>query len=110
MNKIYKAAVIGGGSSGLLCATELLSGEDRFNGDDVVILERCDRVGKKLVATGNGQGNLSNARIFAENYSGDFAFISTFLEQVKRVNLKDVLLVQLELVLMWIHDGQLFHI
>ena len=86
MNKIYKAAIIGGGAAGLMCAVELLSGEDRLMGDNAVILERNDRVGKKLIATGNGQGNLSNADVSAENYSGDRDFISAFIGQVKTVN------------------------
>ena len=87
MNKLFKAAIIGGGASGILCATELLTGEDCLNGEDVVILERNDRVGKKLVATGNGQGNLTNAVVSAKNYSGDPAFIDAFIGQVKSVNL-----------------------
>nr|MBO4517817.1 aminoacetone oxidase family FAD-binding enzyme [Clostridia bacterium] len=86
MNKIYKTAIIGGGSAGLLCAVELLSGKNRFTGDSVVILERNDRTGKKLIATGNGQGNLSNAFISADNYSGEKNFVATFIGQVKSVN------------------------
>ena len=91
MNKIFKAAIIGGGSAGLLCAAELLSGENRLNGEDVVVLERNDRVGKKLIATGNGQGNLSNAVISAENYSGETVFIANFVEQLKQINLTEYL-------------------
>ena len=91
MNKIFKAAIIGGGASGLLCAAELLSDKNRLRGGDVVILERNDRVGKKLIATGNGQGNLTNAYVSAENYSGASAFISTFIEQSKLVNLTEYL-------------------
>ena len=87
MNKVFKAAVIGGGSAGLLCAVELLSGKDRFRGEDVIVLERNDRTGKKLVATGNGQGNLSNAALSAENYSGDREFVSAFIGQFKSINL-----------------------
>lgn len=83
MNKIFKAAVIGGGASGLLAAVELLSGKDALRGDDVVVLERNDRVGKKLTATGNGQGNLSNSDISSDNYSDDPVFISKFIEQLK---------------------------
>ena len=86
MNKLFKVAIIGGGASGLFSAIELLSGENSLRGEDVVILERNDRLGKKLVATGNGQGNLSNADLSAENYSGDSAFISAFIEQVKKLN------------------------
>ena len=91
MNKLFKAAIVGGGASGLLCAVELLSGDNRLKGEDVVILERNDRVGKKLIATGNGQGNLTNVSISAENYSGNPAFISKFIEQVKNVNLTEYL-------------------
>ena len=86
MNKLFKVAIIGGGASGLFSAIELLTGENAFRGEDVVILERNDRLGKKLVATGNGQGNLSNVNLSAQNYSGDSAFISAFIEQVKKLN------------------------
>ena len=86
MNKLFKVAIIGGGASGLISATELLSGENALYGEDVVILERTDRVGKKLVATGNGQGNLSNTEISIANYSGDKAFIASFIGHFKRVD------------------------
>lgn len=91
MNKIFKAAIVGGGAAGLLCAAELLSGANRLNGEEIVVLERNDRVGKKLIATGNGQGNLSNAAISADNYSGDTAFVSVFINQVKNINLTEYL-------------------
>lgn len=74
MQKIYKAAIIGGGASGLMCAVELLNGEGAFRGSDVIILERNDRLGKKLVATGNGQGNFSNSDLSPNHYYGDRSF------------------------------------
>lgn len=79
MNKIYKTAIIGGGVSGLFCATELLSENSPFSGDDILLLERNDRVGKKILVTGNGQGNISNKKISIENYNGDKNFISEYL-------------------------------
>lgn len=79
MQKIYEVAVVGGGAGGILSATELVTGENSLNGEDIVILERNDRIGKKLIATGNGQGNLSNAFISADNYYGDKKFIKAFL-------------------------------
>ncbi|MBO4251761.1 MAG: aminoacetone oxidase family FAD-binding enzyme [Clostridia bacterium] len=85
MNKLFKVAVLGGGASGLLSAVELLSGDNALSGKDVVILERTDRVGKKLVATGNGQGNLSNVKISIDNYSGSQSFILSFIENFKRI-------------------------
>ena len=42
--------VIGGGAAGLTAAIAAAS-----CGDSVTILERMDRVGKKILATGNGR-------------------------------------------------------
>jgi len=47
--------VIGGGASGLVCAIVAAR-----RGLKVRVLERMNRVGKKLLATGNGRCNLMN--------------------------------------------------
>lgn len=47
--------IIGGGAAGLAAAIASAS-----CGDQVTILERMDRVGKKILATGNGRCNLMN--------------------------------------------------
>ena len=65
MNKVYKVAIIGGGFSGLVSAEKLSS---RIGGENVLVLERNDRVGKKILATGNGRGNLSNENVSVYNY------------------------------------------
>lgn len=41
-------------------------------GADVTILERNDRVGKKLLATGNGKCNLSNLSVSKDAYNSSF--------------------------------------
>ncbi len=64
MEKIYKTAVIGGGAGGLACGVMLA----RVFGGDTVILERLPRVGKKLAATGNGRGNVTNTRLSPSAY------------------------------------------
>lgn len=87
MQKIYKVAVVGGGASGLMTAVELVRGKFSLSGEDVVILERNDRVGKKLIATGNGQGNLTNANLSAQNYRGEKEFIHAFLQNEKNIDL-----------------------
>lgn len=61
MNK--KTAIIGGGASGLAAAC-LLS---KFN--EVVVCEKGDRVGKKLLATGNGRCNLMNTNFSSEHFN-----------------------------------------
>ena len=60
-------AVIGGGASGLAAA---ISAKQTAPHARVIILERMDRVGKKLLATGNGRCNLGNVNISAEKYHG----------------------------------------
>ena len=47
--------IIGGGAAGLSAAIAAAS-----CGDQVILLERMDRVGKKILATGNGRCNLMN--------------------------------------------------
>lgn len=54
----FTTAIVGGGASGLVCATRL-----QMNHHRVLLLERLDRVGKKLSSTGNGQGNITNERV-----------------------------------------------
>ncbi len=88
MQKIYNTIIVGGGASGLLSAVELVSGDNAFNGEDVIILERNDRVGKKLIATGNGQGNLTNENFGEKYYYGDSSFIKQFIANAKSVDLK----------------------
>ena len=62
----FGVAVVGGGAAGLTAAIAA-----RRKGANVVILERMDRVGKKILATGNGRCNLSNTDLSIDNYHGD---------------------------------------
>lgn len=82
----YKVVIVGGGSSGLFCAIELLSNSS-FRGEEILILERNDRVGKKLVATGNGQGNITNTTISEQNYHGNPSFIRETLAVQNEIDL-----------------------
>lgn len=59
--------IIGGGASGLAAA---VSAKLAVPSTDVVVCERLDRVGKKILSTGNGRCNLSNRSISPENYHG----------------------------------------
>lgn len=58
--------VIGGGASGMIAA--LTAAE---NGRSVVLLERQSRVGRKLLATGNGRCNLTNYHVSPDHYHGE---------------------------------------
>ena len=59
--------IIGGGASGMLAA--LTAAETP--GRRVVLLERQQRVGRKLLATGNGRCNLTNTGARPEHYHGE---------------------------------------
>lgn len=62
---VNKILVIGGGAAGMMAAIVAAN-----NGGEVIILERNDRVGKKLLATGNGRCNYTNMNLTIENYHG----------------------------------------
>ncbi|MBQ7913349.1 MAG: aminoacetone oxidase family FAD-binding enzyme [Clostridia bacterium] len=55
-----KIAIIGGGAAGLMLAANLCL--DRVD-HEIVVFERGERVGRKLSATGNGQGNITNLHV-----------------------------------------------
>jgi len=61
-----KVLVIGGGASGMMAA--LTAAEDPHN--QVIVLERQNRVGRKLLATGNGRCNLTNLLASPSHYHG----------------------------------------
>ena len=66
-----KIGVVGGGASGLLFSylVKFLAPSKV----DVCIFEKNDKVGKKILATGNGKCNLSNANLEAGLYNNEFA-------------------------------------
>lgn len=79
-----KTAIIGGGASGLVLASALK------NKQKTVVFERGERVGKKLAATGNGQGNVSNLGVTKEEYfsfSGGEALAKKIVSRYDNVSL-----------------------
>lgn len=61
-----RVAVIGGGASGLMAAIMAAR-----QGAQVTILEHKDRVGKKILMTGNGRCNLTNMNDIHQKYYGE---------------------------------------
>lgn len=57
--------VIGAGASGLTAAIN-----SARHGAKVLLIEKMDRVGKKLLATGNGRCNISNSKLSSSRYHG----------------------------------------
>ena len=59
----YDVAVIGGGAAGLMCAIE--AGK---RGRRVLVIERSDRVGKKILISGGGRCNFTNLNLTPDNF------------------------------------------
>ena len=78
MDHYCEVALIGAGASGLLCCSLLAK-----QGIPVMILEKNNRVGRKLSATGNGRCNFTNLQMDAGCYHGDSSWIQQLLQQVK---------------------------
>jgi predicted Rossmann fold flavoprotein len=59
----YDVIVIGGGAAGLMCA--LTAGQ---RGRRVLVLERANRVGKKILMSGGGRCNFTNLQVTPERF------------------------------------------
>jgi predicted Rossmann fold flavoprotein len=59
----YDVVVLGGGAAGLMCA--LTAGQ---RGRRVLVLEKSNKVGKKILMSGGGRCNFTNLQIDPENY------------------------------------------
>ena len=69
--------ILGGGFSGVIIS--ILLGE-KLN-KKIMLLEKNDRLCKKIPSTGNGRGNLSNASISKNNYHGDSDFAFSIIKK-----------------------------
>ncbi len=75
--KLSNIAIIGGGASGIFAA--LAAAENEKNA--VTIYERGARIGRKILASGNGRCNMTNINAAENNYyGGNTAFIRYAVE------------------------------
>jgi len=63
VNQKYDVIILGGGAAGLMCAME--AGK---RGRRVLVLERADRIGKKILISGGGRCNFTNLQSSPENF------------------------------------------
>ena len=69
--------IVGGGASGLLAAISAA-----HEGADVTIVEQKDKLGKKILSTGNGRCNLTNEYMNKDCFRGDdISVVSKVLKQ-----------------------------
>lgn len=75
-NKQWDLVIIGAGASGMMAA--ITAAREHKT---VCIIERLEKAGKKLLATGNGKCNFTNSVMHTDCFHGDKTFIKHVLEQ-----------------------------
>ncbi len=65
MAESYDAIILGGGAAGLFCAA--IAGQ---RGRNVLVLEKAEKVGKKILISGGGRCNFTNIGASPANYLG----------------------------------------
>ncbi len=65
MGSPKRVVIVGGGASGMVAALAAAR-----HGAQVTVFENYERVGRKLLATGNGRCNLTNMHVSYEHYTG----------------------------------------
>jgi len=63
MKKHYDAIVIGGGAAGLMCAWQA-----GLLGQQVLVLERSKKIGRKILMSGGGRCNFTNLYVEPDNF------------------------------------------
>ena len=63
VTQVFDVLILGAGAAGLMCAMEAGRGGKR-----VAVLERADRVGKKILISGGGRCNFTNIRCSPDNF------------------------------------------
>lgn len=79
---MYDVTIIGAGASGVMCALAL---KNKNRNLKVLLLEKNDKLGKKLSITGNGHCNLGNINTDISNYNS-LSSLSDFKEKLEIKN------------------------
>ncbi len=80
-----KAAIVGGGASGIVAAISAAR-----QGDRVVVCEKTRQLGKKILASGNGRCNLSNENLDRSGYNPKSrALVTDILARFGRERISD---------------------
>ncbi len=77
--KLLDAIVIGAGASGMMAAITAAR-----RGKSVVILERMNKPGKKILATGNGKCNFTNNNMDTSCFHGNIQLIQSVLSRFSK--------------------------
>ncbi len=88
-DNMKKVTIIGAGAAGLMTSIYLKEQAIKNKRDlEVVLLEKNDRVGKKILSTGNGKCNFSNTFLEPRYYNNP-DFVKPILESFSYANLQE---------------------
>ncbi|MEE4195346.1 MAG: aminoacetone oxidase family FAD-binding enzyme [Anaerolineae bacterium] len=71
-----RIAIIGAGAAGIIAALQ-----NEHPRDEVFLIDKNEKIGRKLAATGSGRGNLTNLNLTSDHYHGK---PTKFIQQVLR--------------------------
>lgn len=78
--------ILGGGASGIVAA--IAAAEHAAKDTEIFLLEQNEKLGKKLLATGNGRCNLDNTHCTIDHYfTSDQQTASEMLRQIEKLDL-----------------------
>jgi len=83
--KIYDLLILGGGASGLMCATHL---SKKLS---VALVESNDKVAKKLKISGGGKCNITNVDVSIGNFDGESELVNYALKKFSKDKLLNFL-------------------
>ncbi len=78
MKRVWDILIVGGGASGLFAA---IAAAKKAPHKSVLVVEREQRIGKKLLTTGNGRCNFTNQNGLDGRYFGDVRFAVAAFER-----------------------------
>ncbi|WP_291635421.1 NAD(P)/FAD-dependent oxidoreductase [Clostridium sp.] len=99
----HSLIIVGGGAAGLTSA--LIA---KKSGIDVAIIEGTDRVGKKILTTGNGRCNISNANINNNRYHSENPYFAKHILDSFTINHTIDFFTCLGIPLVTIDGGKMF--
>lgn len=70
MKTCKKIVIAGAGASGMMAAAA--AARKLGSGEDILIIEKNEKAGRKLLAAGNGRCNFTNVKCTAKDFSGGF--------------------------------------
>lgn len=80
---IYDVIIVGAGAAGLAACAEISL---KYKNARILVIDKQSKIGKKILATGNGRCNLSNVSITKSDYNGSCADMA--LNIIEKLNSK----------------------